>query len=104
VSGIAQVVGLLDEGILVGIPIKGAGNFAQSVAALNRITGHCRAVFAIVCQQFLQRLLQIFTLSLGASQGRLINGLIQIDSKVLLDHNPPPENSYQLSVVSVQSD
>jgi hypothetical protein len=40
---IAEIVGLLDERVLIGISVNGAGNAAQGVAALNGVSGYLAA-------------------------------------------------------------
>jgi hypothetical protein len=88
---IAEVIGLLDQGIFVGVPVNGASNFAQGVATLNRVAGHCRDGMAVSCQQFLDGPLKALAFPLGASQSSLINRIFEINRNVLLSHNLPPK-------------
>jgi hypothetical protein len=87
---IAEVIGLLDQGIFVGIPINGASNFAQGVTALNSVAGHGRGGMAVSCQQLLDGPLKALAFPLGTSQSSLINRIVEISRNVLLSHNLPP--------------
>jgi hypothetical protein len=91
VSRIAKVVSLLDEGIFVRISISGTGNLAQGIATLNGIAGDRWRIFSISPQQFHHDLLKALALTLSSPHGSLVDRVIKISGKILLDHDPPPE-------------
>jgi hypothetical protein len=70
----------LDQRILVWVVVNGAGNLAQSIAALHLVGFYLarRAAFSVVGHQFSGYLLNSFAFALGAPQCGLISIVIQV--------------------------